>query len=68
MRIYGGIIPRYYAHIDTVIGELVATAPANAKVVVLSDHGMAAINHRRSYVEERIRQLRALGYLEDSEE
>jgi predicted AlkP superfamily phosphohydrolase/phosphomutase len=49
LRIYGEIIPRYYVHIDTVIGELVAAAPANANVVVLSDHGMAAINHHDSF-------------------
>ncbi len=36
------IIPAYYREIDRMVGELVAAAPSNANVIIVSDHGMVA--------------------------
>jgi predicted AlkP superfamily pyrophosphatase or phosphodiesterase len=37
---WGGLIERYYLHLDRVLGELVAAHPASTDVVLVSDHGM----------------------------
>lgn len=37
-----GVIPRYYAWFDEMLGELVAAAGAGCAVLVVSDHGMHA--------------------------
>ncbi len=41
---YGRLIRDYYIYLDTVIGELLAAAPPDANVLVVSDHGMAPVN------------------------
>jgi hypothetical protein len=42
VRVYGRLIPDYYVHIDAILGELLAAAPSDANVIVISDHGMSA--------------------------
>ena len=39
IRRFGGTIPSYYAFVDSLLGSLLSHAPANATVMVLSDHG-----------------------------
>ena len=39
---FGGVVEDAYAHADGVIGELLAAIPAEANVIVVSDHGMHA--------------------------
>ena len=46
LKTAGVILKRYYVYLDTRIGELLSTAPQNANVILVSDHGMSAI--RRS--------------------
>jgi hypothetical protein len=41
---FGSVVRDAYAHVDAVIGELVAALPPDTTVVVLSDHGMHAHN------------------------
>jgi predicted AlkP superfamily phosphohydrolase/phosphomutase len=41
---FGRVIESYYVYADRMIGELLALAPANASVVIVSDHGMRAVN------------------------
>lgn len=41
---FGEVIERYYTYTDRVIGEVLAAAPAGAEVMIVSDHGMHAIN------------------------
>lgn len=44
----GGIIRRYYAYLDGIVGELVAAMGADVNVFVISDHGMnATARHAR---------------------
>ncbi len=40
-----GALTAYYAHLDTVLGALLARCPADATVIVLSDHGMGPHGH-----------------------
>lgn len=40
LRNFARIIPRYYAHIDQTVGELIDLAPPGTTVILLSDHGM----------------------------
>ena len=42
-RKLGGIVREYYAYLDGVIGDLVAAAPKNASIMIVSDHGMLAV-------------------------
>jgi len=39
---FGALIERYYIFIDELLGELLAAAPADATVIVFSDHGFGA--------------------------
>jgi hypothetical protein len=41
---FGRILPDYYAYIDRSLGELIAAAPENTTVIVVSDHGHHAVN------------------------
>lgn len=41
---FGRILPDYYAYVDHALGELIAAAPENATVIVVSDHGHHAVN------------------------
>jgi hypothetical protein len=41
---FGKILPDYYAYVDRKLGELIAAAPRNATVIVVSDHGHHAVN------------------------
>jgi hypothetical protein len=46
---FGTIIPSYYQEFDRMLGELVAAAPKNANIIVVSDHGMHAENTDKVY-------------------
>jgi hypothetical protein len=48
----GRVIPDYYAYIDRALGELIAAAPENATVIVISDHGMHVVNPEAKFVLE----------------
>lgn len=41
---FGHVIDDYYVYIDRMLGELIAAAPENTSVMVVSDHGMEAVN------------------------
>ncbi len=41
---FGDVIPAYYRELDRMVGELVAASPENANIMVVSDHGMYAVN------------------------
>ncbi|GJM44865.1 MAG: hypothetical protein DHS20C21_17070 [Gemmatimonadota bacterium] len=49
----GRIIPAYYAYIDARIGELLAAAPENCNVLVVSDHGMVASGTEKVFSPDR---------------
>jgi hypothetical protein len=44
-----GIIPDYYAYIDSVIGEMLKAVPDDATIFIISDHGMHAINRSQRF-------------------
>jgi len=46
----GDYLPACYAWIDAQLGELLAAAPADATVLLLSDHGMKPINPHGEYL------------------
>jgi predicted AlkP superfamily phosphohydrolase/phosphomutase len=41
---FGRVIEDYYVYADRLIGQMLALAPKNASVVIVSDHGMRAVN------------------------
>ena len=45
-----GIIPDYYAYIDSVIGEILDTVPDDATIFIISDHGMRVINQNQHFI------------------
>jgi len=45
----GNAVRGYYEQVDKMIGQLLALAPANANVIVLSDHGMRPIRRKAAY-------------------
>lgn len=45
----GAIVWDYYAYMDSVIGELLAAAPADSVVFLVSDHGMIPINQKAQF-------------------
>jgi hypothetical protein len=60
---FAGVIPDYYAHIDRVIGELVNAAPSPCNVMIVSDHGMHAVNTERDYSADlTVRELKSGGH------
>ena len=44
LQAYGHIMPKYYEEFDRMLGELMDRAPENANIIVVSDHGMHAVN------------------------
>ncbi len=42
-RKLGEIVRDYYEYLDTVIGDLIAAAPPDVTVIIVSDHGMRAV-------------------------
>jgi predicted AlkP superfamily pyrophosphatase or phosphodiesterase len=44
-RQLGEILPRYYAHLDSMIGKLIRLYPKETTVFVLSDHGNGPMGH-----------------------
>ncbi len=51
---FADVIPAYYAYLDGIVAELVGRAPRDTNVVVVSDHGMQAVNRRARYHEETL--------------
>jgi hypothetical protein len=41
---FGHVIDDYYVYVDHMLGELIAAAPESTSVMIVSDHGMEAIN------------------------
>jgi predicted AlkP superfamily phosphohydrolase/phosphomutase len=41
---FGDVLPGYYAYVDRALGQLIALAPKNTTVIVVSDHGHHAVN------------------------
>ena len=46
---FGEVIKDYYVYLDGVLGQLVALAGPNARVILLSDHGMKMFNTDGQY-------------------
>ncbi len=44
------IIPAYYRELDRMVGELVAAAPQDANIILVSDHGMGAHEPERPFL------------------
>lgn len=42
-RAFGHVLEAYYRYLDTVVASLIAAAPTDANVLVVSDHGMTAV-------------------------
>ena len=42
---FGKVIENYYQYIDQAIGQLVVNVGHNTRIIIISDHGMHAINH-----------------------
>jgi hypothetical protein len=49
MAAYGHVLPSYYRAFDKMLGELVDRAPADANVIVVSDHGMHAVHPKKPF-------------------
>ena len=58
---FGRIIPDYYAYVDRALGDLIAAAPKNAVVIVVSDHGAHAVNVEREFTMTDDPELRLSG-------
>ncbi|HEX9427637.1 MAG TPA: tetratricopeptide repeat protein [Candidatus Polarisedimenticolia bacterium] len=54
MRLFGGIVDRYYELQDKYIGEVVARAGKDATILVVSDHGFKSDNNRPPHSDPRI--------------
>lgn len=64
-RRYGGVIPDYYRYIDEWIGRLRSACGPEVTTLVLSDHGMAAINRDVDFSEiHGIQQLNSAHHQE----
>jgi len=46
---FGKVIPDYYAYVDRALGELIAAAPPDTIVIVVSDHGTHAVNSEHEF-------------------
>lgn len=46
---FGQLIPRYYMHLDHIVSELLAAAPPDTTLLLISDHGMRAVNLKGRY-------------------
>jgi predicted AlkP superfamily pyrophosphatase or phosphodiesterase len=47
---FGHLIDDYYVHVDESLGEIIAATPAGTTVMIVSDHGMHAVNQRQSFL------------------
>ena len=62
VEMFGDHLARAYVHVDGVLGELMDAAPGS-DFVVLSDHGMHAVNVESSFADDlSARQLRSGGH------
>jgi len=59
---HGGAIGAVYEALDRAIGELVATRPAEAVVVIASDHGSGGAGDRAIHLNARLREVGLLGF------
>ncbi|HXC49321.1 MAG TPA: alkaline phosphatase family protein [Candidatus Limnocylindrales bacterium] len=55
---YGSILRDYYRYTDQRIGKILASAPPDANVIIMSDHGMGAGNRKRDFAESPDKPLR----------
>lgn len=54
MRLFGGIVDRYYEVQDRYLGEVIARAGKDATILVVSDHGFKSDNNRPPHSDPRI--------------
>ncbi len=54
MRLFGGIVDRYYELQDRYLGEVIARAGKDATILVVSDHGFKSDNNRPPHSDPRI--------------
>jgi Flp pilus assembly protein TadD len=54
MRLFGGIVDRYYERQDTYIGAVVDAAGPDATIVLVSDHGFKSAANRPPHSDPRI--------------
>lgn len=59
LALFGDVIADYYAYLDETLGELIAAAPPNSNVLVMSDHGMV-LQHRSRRFDTGARPRRLL--------
>lgn len=53
----GDIIPESYRYTDEMLADVLKSAPDNANIVLVSDHGMGSATGRYSVAEERAKDL-----------
>ncbi|MGH2571088.1 MAG: alkaline phosphatase family protein, partial [bacterium] len=53
VKAYGRVIADYYIYLDELLGEILAAAPPDCNVLVVSDHGMEPANPDRIFTPER---------------
>jgi len=58
---FGKVLPDYYEYVDRSLGELVAAAPKNTTVIVVSDHGHHAVNIEHEFKVTDIPEMRLSG-------
>jgi len=49
LALLGDIVRAYYAYLDGIVAELIAAAPADTTVLIVSDHGMKAIRRAANF-------------------
>lgn len=54
LAVLGDVVRAYYAYLDGLVGELIAAAPAEVSVVIVSDHGMKAIRRNSNFASEAL--------------
>lgn len=54
---FGGVLGAYYAHVDREIGRLLARYDRPPQVIVLSDHGMHAVNRAHRWADGDVEPL-----------
>lgn len=63
LALFGDVIADYYVYLDEALGELLAAAPPDSNVLVMSDHGMVAQHRSRRFdAGARPRQLLSAGH------
>jgi hypothetical protein len=53
VKAYGAVIADYYIVLDELLGEILAAAPPDCNVLVVSDHGMEPANPDRIFAADR---------------